>query len=164
MFKFAKRGDTIVCTEVSRLGRTMTIILEIMKMCLDRGITIRTLKENYILDDKPATKLILGVFGFAAETERNLISERTKEGLAAKKRAGFKLGRPVGSKAKTLKLDKYRDYIIVSLANGVKKMKIMRKCKCAYCTIYDYIQRRNIMEDVNEYVSLGKPKHWHKYN
>lgn len=153
-----------MCTEVSRLGRTMTIILDIMKMCLDRGITIRTLKESYVLDDKPATKLILGVFGFAAETERNLISERTKEGLAAKKRAGFKLGRPVGSKSKELKLDKYRDYIIISIANGVKKTKIVKKCKCAYCTIYDYIQRRNIMEDVDEYVAAGKPRMWKKYN
>ena len=160
-----KAGDKIICTEVSRLGRSMQIISDIMKICLDKRISIYTLKENYTLDkDDPMTKLILQIYGYAAETERNLIVERTKEGLASARRKGKKLGRPVGSKSKHTKMDDYHDELIIGLANGVKKTVLAKKFKVNTCTIYEYIKLWDIYKDVDEYKMLGMPKKWSKYN
>ena len=161
----AKKGDCIICTEISRLGRSMQIISEIMSFCVEHGVSIYTLKENYSLNDNnPTTKLILQIYGYAAETERNLISERTKEGLAALKREGKKLGRPCGSKSKKLKLDQSRDRLIMILANEKPKTQIAKILKVNTSTIYDYMKIRNIESDVKEYQKIGMPKKWHKYN
>ena len=129
MLKKTKKGDTIICTEISRIGRTMKSIAKIMCLCVDKGIKLIAMKENYVLDDNPSSKLILSVYSFTAETERNLISERTKEGLAARKRSGIKLGRPVGAKNKKYKLDPYKERIIKMLSKGCKKTVIARRFK-----------------------------------
>ena len=161
----AKSGDVIICTEVSRLGRSITIINDVMKTCVKKNIRLYTLKENYKLDNvDPVTKLILEIYAYAAETERNLISERTREGLAARKRAGIKLGRPCGSKSKMLKLDRCRDKLIMMIANGMPKTKIAKRLGVNTCTIYDYIKKVNLDSDVDEYIAMGCPKKWKKYN
>ena len=136
-----------------------------LKYIVEHGVSIYTLKENYSLNDNnPTTKLILQIYGYAAETERNLISERTKEGLAALKREGKKLGRPCGSKSKELKLDQSRDRLIMLLANEKPKTQIAKILKVNTSTIYDYMKIRNIDADVQEYKKIGMPKKWHKYN
>lgn len=75
-------GDLLICSEISRLGRSMFMILDLLKVCLERGIKVRTIKENYAFGDDPMSKLIASIYGYLAEMERNLISQRTKEGLA----------------------------------------------------------------------------------
>lgn len=139
-----KSGDTIICTEISRLGRSMQIVWYIMDICLKKKVTIISLKENYRLSNDPMSKFILSVYSYAAETERILISERTKEGLAARKREGIKLGRPFGAESKTLKLDKYRIRIEKMLKNGSTKVAIARACHVNPSTLYDYLKRRGI--------------------
>ena len=80
----------------------------------------------------------------AAETERILISERTKEGLAAKKREGMILGRPKGSYSKQLKLDKFREYIKKDLENNIPKVRIARKYGCNVSTLYDWMKKNDL--------------------
>lgn len=160
-----KAGDKIICTEVSRLGRSMQIISDIMRVCLEKRISIYTLKENYTLDkDDPTTKLILQIYGYAAETERNLIIERTKEGLASARRKGKTLGRPKGSKSSHTKMDKYHDELIIGLAKGKKKTSLARKFGVHVCTIYEYIKIWDVYKDVELYRMEGMPKKWCKYN
>lgn len=144
IFKKAKRGDAIICTEVSRIGRSMRDIAKTMQFCIDRGISLITIKENYVLDDSPSSKLILTVYSFTAETERNLISERTREGLAVKKRMGCKLGRPLGAKNNTYILDAHRDEIVRMLKSGKSKASIARKFKVNISTLYSFIERNEI--------------------
>lgn len=144
MLRKLVKGDTVICTEISRLGRSMQIIWRIMDVCLTKGVTIVSLKENYVLKDNPMSKFILSVYSYAAETERLLISERTKEGMAARKRDGVVLGRPKGSFAKELKLDRVREELIRDLRNGMPKTRAAKKYKVNPSTIYDYIERRNI--------------------
>ena len=115
-----------------------------MDVCIERGITIMTMKENYILKDDPQTKFILSVYSFAAEIERDLIRRRTKEALEAKKRAGVKLGRPVGSKSKNLKLDKYQEQLIKMLKHGIPKQKIAKALDVNKCTIYKYCRKKGL--------------------
>ena len=91
------RGDTLICTEISRLGRNMLMVMGILNTCSSKGIRIRTIKDNFELSDNINSKIIAFAFGLAAEIERNLISQRTKEALADKKASGVVLGRPSGS-------------------------------------------------------------------
>lgn len=144
MLRRLKSGDFIICTEISRLGRSMQIIWKIMDICLSRNVTIISLKENYRLSNDPMSKFILSVYSYAAETERLLISERTKEGLAARKREGKILGRPKGSFSKQLKLDPVIDKVERDLRAGHPKSKIARKYKVNPSTLYDFIKRRSL--------------------
>lgn len=139
-----KSGDTIICTEISRLGRSMQIIFEMMNLCLERGVILISLKENYILNDSPMSKFILSVYSYAAETERILISERTKEGLAARKRAGIKLGRPAGTIAETHKLDDVKDKLIKDLQKGIPKLRLAKIYGVNVSTIYSFMERYDI--------------------
>ena len=139
-----KSGDTIICTEISRLGRSMQIIFEVMNLCLERGVILISLKENYILNDSPMSKFILSVYSYAAETERILISERTKEGLAARKRAGVKLGRPAGTIAETHKLDDVKDNLIKDLQKGIPKLRLAKIYGVNVSTIYSFMERYDI--------------------
>lgn len=96
LLKRMSPGDTLVCTELSRLGRNMMMVMSILNTCSQIGIRIYSIKDNFELSDTLNSKIIAFAFSLAAEIERNLISQRTREALAAKKAAGIKLGRPVG--------------------------------------------------------------------
>ena len=92
-----KTGDTLIVTEISRLSRTLTDIMEIMAKCLRKKIRLLTTKEGYTFDDSINSKVLCFAFGLVAEIERNLISLRTKEALAMRKANGVVLGRRKGS-------------------------------------------------------------------
>ncbi|MCB0014885.1 MAG: recombinase family protein [Anaerolineales bacterium] len=109
-------GDNLLVSELSRLGRSMLECMEILSLAMQRGIHVYAVKGNWQLDDSIQSKIVAMAFAMAAEIERDLISQRTKEALAARKRAGKKLGRPAGSGKS--KLDKHRPEIEALLANG----------------------------------------------
>ena len=91
-----KPGDTLIVSEISRLGRNLMEIMSVLNLCMENGFRIVAIKENYELGDNINSKVLAFVFGMSAEIERNFISQRTKEALARKKSAGIKLGRPCG--------------------------------------------------------------------
>ncbi len=103
LLKKIKKDDLIICSELSRLGRNLFMIMEILNICMTRECKVWTIKDNYRLGEDIQSKVLAFAFGLSAEIERNLISQRTKEALARKKAEGVKLGRPLG-KAKTVKL------------------------------------------------------------
>ena len=109
-------GDNLLVSELSRLGRSMLECMEILSLAMQRGIHVYAVKGNWQLDDSIQSKIVAMAFAMAAEIERDLISQRTKEALAARKRAGKKLGRPAGSGKS--KLDEHRPEIEALLANG----------------------------------------------
>ena len=165
IIKNMKSGDHVICTEVSRLGRSMQIIAKIMSLFINNSVYLHTMKENYMLSkDESISKLILQIYGYAAETEHDLICERTMEGLDNARRKGKTLGRPHGSKSKIHKLDDRRDQIIIDLAKGKKKVSIAKKLKCNVSTLYVYIKEWDVYKDVEEYRNAGYPRDWHKYN
>ena len=96
VFEKMKKGDMLICTELSRLGRNMLMVMSVLNKCSEKGITIQTIKDNFSLSDSINSKIIAFAFALAAEIERNLISQRTKEALAVKKLEGVRLGRPPG--------------------------------------------------------------------
>ena len=112
-------GDIIIVPELSRLGRSISMIYQIIENCQSKGIEIHSLKQNLIIRDKNdmPTKIMINTFALAAEIERDFVSMRTKEALAAKKARGMKLGRPVCGVGKS-RLDAYAPEIKALRANG----------------------------------------------
>lgn len=109
-------GDNLIVSELSRLGRSMLECMEILSITSKKQINIYAVKGNWQLDQSIQSKILAMAFAMAAEIEQDLISQRTKEALAAKRKAGMKLGRPKDSG--TSKLDKHRPEIEALLETG----------------------------------------------
>jgi DNA invertase Pin-like site-specific DNA recombinase len=112
----AQQGDNLIVSELSRLGRSMLECMEILSIASQKGLHIYAIKGNWQLDNTIQSKIIAMAFSIASEIERDLIAQRTKEALAARKKAGMTLGRPRGIGKS--KLDQYRPEIEALLANG----------------------------------------------
>lgn len=91
-----KKDDLIICAELSRLGRNLFMIMEILNICMTKECKVWTIKDNYRLGEDIQSKVLAFAFGLSAEIERNLISQRTKEALARKRSEEVVLGRPKG--------------------------------------------------------------------
>ena len=140
LLKHVKSGDVIICAELSRLGRNMLMIMEILSLCMSKNCSVWTIKDNYRLGDDLQSKVLAFAFSLSAEIERNLISQRTKEALARKKAEGAVLGRPRRKSPQTsLKLYKKHDYIVSRLKEKVSIAQIARDCKVNNKTMQRYI-------------------------
>lgn len=147
-----KRGDLLICTEISRLGRNMLMIMSILNLCAGKGIRIQTIKDNFVLSDNINSKIIAFAFALAAEIERNLISQRTREALAVKKLEGTKLGRPSGSSKKKKLFLESLDKIEKMLQNGVPMKAVAKKYGMHCNTLRRYLKSENLLQsnDINE--------------
>ena len=96
----AKRGDVLIFSEISRIARRLVLVLEVIKACTEKGVKIYTVKDRYVLEDTIQSKVLVTVMGLAAEIERDLLRQRTKEGLKRAIANGKTLGRPKGRKSK----------------------------------------------------------------
>lgn len=135
-------GDVIICSELSRLGRKLFMIMRILEHCMQCGAKLYTVKEGYELGDNIQSKVLAFAFGLSAEIERNLISQRTKEALAKRKSEGKILGRIAGSKNKKHKLDDCYIKIKTSLTKGVSKTKLAKQLKVSIPTLNKYIKEK----------------------
>ena len=124
-----KSGDLIICSELSRLGRNLFMIMEILNKCMQKECKVWTIKDGYRLGDDIQSKVLAFAFGLSAEIERNLISQRTKEALARKKAEGVILGRPKGRKSTKYKLTGKEEMIVSLLKKGKSKTYIAKKLK-----------------------------------
>lgn len=95
-----QKGDTLIVSELSRLGRSLLQVMSMLNTCMQRGIIIYSIKENFELSDNINSKVLAFAFTLSAEIERKLISQRTKEGLARRRAEGVILGRPKGRKTR----------------------------------------------------------------
>lgn len=139
-----KPHDTIVCSELSRLGRSLYMIMDILSYCMEREVIVQTARDNFKLCDDIQSKVLAFAFGLSAEIERQLISQRTKEALAARKAAGMKLGRPVGSRNKHTKLMDKDAAIRELLASGHSIAFVSRLLSVDRSTLSRYCKRNNI--------------------
>ncbi len=146
LLKKVEKGDLIICAELSRLGRSLFMIMEILSLCMKKECRVWTIKDNYRLGDDIQSKVLAFAFGLSAEIERNLISQRTKEALARKKAEGVILGRPQGRKTDPTKhkLHKKENLIRELLAEKVSKRKIASICKVDRNTLAKFIFDRDI--------------------
>lgn len=136
------KDDNIIVSELSRLGRSTLQILQILDIARQKGINIYAIKGNWKLDDSMQSKIVSTMFAMLSEIERDLISERTKEALAAKKATGVKLGRPKG-KGKS-KLDQHHDEIIALIQTGYPKTKIAKKYGITTQNLYNWLEKNGL--------------------
>lgn len=141
LLKRVRKDDIIICSELSRLGRNLFMIMEILNICMERECRVWTVRDNYRLGDDIQSKVLAFAFGLSAEIERNLISQRTKEALARKKSEGIVLGRPKGRKnsLEKYKLSGKENLISELLKNGTSKRKIAKICKVDRNTLSRFI-------------------------
>ena len=134
------KGDMILFSELSRLGRSLFMIMEILNQCMQRECIVWTVKDGYRLGEDIQSKVLAFAFGLSAEIERNLISQRTKEALARKKAEGVVLGRPKGRKSSHVKLTGKETVISELLIQGVPKSQIARIFKVNRNTVSKFIK------------------------
>lgn len=149
LLRKVQKDDLIICAELSRLGRNLFMIMEILNICMTKECRVWTIKDGYRLGEDIQSKVLAFAFGLSAEIERNLISQRTKEALARKRAEGIVLGRPKGKKNSP---DKYKlsgkiNLIRELLNAGVSKRKIAKICKVDRNTLARFIKEQ--MADLN---------------
>jgi DNA invertase Pin-like site-specific DNA recombinase len=135
-------GDRLIVSELSRLGRSMLEIMEILSIAKQKAISIYAVKGGWELNNSLQSKVMAMAFSIAAEIERDLISSRTKEALRARKEKGFKLGRPKG--AGKSKLDAFREEIIALLKNGSTKSFVADRYRTTEANLYNWIRKNSL--------------------
>ena len=140
LLKRLKSGDIIISSEISRLGRNLLQIMTILNICMKKEVQVLTIKDNYHLGADIQSKVLAFAFGLAAEIERNLISQRTKEALSRIKASGRKLGRQFGCKNKKHILDGKEKEISSLIEKGVTKARIAKIMGVSSKTIYNFMR------------------------
>ena len=139
-----QKDDVIIITELSRLGRTMTMILNVLQTLLDKGVKVIAIKEGYELGDNIQSKVLAFAFGLSAEIERTLLSERTKQGLERARKMGKQIGRRPGQKPKKYKLTGKGAYIKRERNNGRSKLSLAKELNVTWITLNKFMQRYKI--------------------
>lgn len=145
-------GDTLIVTELSRIGRSTSEVIDIINEFMKKEINIIIIKQNLKINlhnkNDPISKIMLTILSLFAELERDLISHRTKEALKNKKAQGILLGKPIGTIQKSI-FDKDKDRIIELLKLGLSVRKIAKthlKLK-HYNNLNEYINKRKLRCD-----------------
>lgn len=138
-------GDRFIVSELSRLGRSLNPILQIVDRFIGKGIRLVAMKESIRFEGKPnlQTKAMIALFGLLAEVEQDLIAERIKDGLAAAKAKGKQLGRPKGALGKS-KLDGKEEAIKRLLHKKVSKASMARIVGVSPMTLHHFIRTRKL--------------------
>ena len=144
LLKKLEKGDILLVSEISRLARSMYMLFEMLKYLAENQIEMYTVKDGYTLDGTITSKVLAFGLGLAAEIERDMISKRTKEGLEARRREGVVLGRPIGSKSQTKKLDEKGLQIVDYLKKGLSYSAIARLLKCHRLTVSGYCKENDL--------------------
>lgn len=142
LLKKMKKGDILICSELSRLGRNLLMIMGVLNECMNRDIQVWTIKDNYRLGSDINSKVLAFAFGLSAEIERNLISQRTKEALARKRAEGIILGRPKGRKSSKTKLTGQEKQIQELLDKKVSYSAIGRILGVHRLTVSNFVKEK----------------------
>lgn len=137
------RDDIIICSELSRLGRKLFMIMSILEHCMKVGAKVYTVKDNYELGDNIQSKVLAFAFALSAEIERDLISQRTKEAMARRRACGLYTGRKPGAKNLHHKLDGKEDMIRKMLLEGMSQRKVAKKLKVGATTINTFVKNNS---------------------
>jgi len=145
LFAGMQAGDLLLVSELSRLGRSVGQVIQIVDDIIKHQIKFIAIKENIHLDGKQdiQSKVMVTMFGLFAEIERDLISQRTCEGLAAARAKGRVLGRPKGSHGIS-RLDGKEDEIQMLLAKKVSKASIAKILDVSRSALLYFISSREL--------------------
>ena len=140
-----QEGDLLLVSELSRIGRSIANIIMTIDSLIKQGIQFTAIKENIRITGTQdmQSKMLVAMFGLLAELERDLISQRTKEGLKNARAKGKQIGRPKGTKGKS-KLDGKEGEIADYLDKGVTRANIARILGVTRPTLNSFITSRKL--------------------
>ena len=138
-------GDRLIVSELSRLGRSLGQVIRIVDELVKRKVHFVAIKEAIRFEGKQdmQTKVMIALFGLFAEVERDLISQRTKEGLAAARAKGRLLGRPKGALGRS-KVDGKEEEIWILLEKTVSKASIAKIVGVSRTALHHFIRTRKL--------------------
>lgn len=137
----------LIATELSRLGRSTAEVIELVNQLIKRNVRVIFTKQNLdITGHDMSSKIIVTMFSLFAELERDLISLRTKEALAAKKSKGIQLGKPKGTIQKSMydgDLEKIKGWLEL----GLSGRKISENLGYgSYISLNTFLKKRKLRE------------------
>ncbi len=134
------QNDVLIVTELSRLGRSLFMIMNVLQKLLEKNVKVIAIKENYELGDNIQSKVLAFAFGLSAEIERQLISERTKAGLERAKLNNKRIGRPLGKKSHHYKLTALSNEIMLDYSSGLNCSKLAKKYNVHWSTMDNFLK------------------------
>lgn len=154
LMKKVKQGDTIVTTEISRFGRSLSMIFKIIQELNDKKVHVIAIKNNFEInnnDDKNnglVSNVLMFAFGLSAQIERDLISERTKMGLSVARSKGKRIGRQKGDVIYNVKLRQYQNEIMqkynvekASINSLAKHYEVKWSTMKKFLTVYSKMEK-----------------------
>lgn len=133
-----KKGDTLIVTDISRLSRTLYELMEVLTVCLEKGVCIYCIEDRYLFDDTMDVQTVTKAFKLVEEIDHALVSTRTKDALAEMKSSGKRLGRPKGSDSKQSFLDAHKEEVINMLERGQSVATICEHFNVSKNTYYKF--------------------------
>ena len=146
LLQLLNKDDVIICSEISRLGRDLYMVMDILHYCMEKGCIIYTVKDKFVLGDDIQSKVLAFAFGLSAEIERQMIRQRTKEGLRLRMKLGVLVGRPIGRLSENVKLDTVKDKVIEQYNWGVPLRRLAENFNVDRNTISRTLARWGITE------------------
>lgn len=146
LLQLLNKDDVIICSEISRLGRDLYMVMDILHYCMEKGCIIYTVKDKFVLGDDIQSKVLAFAFGLSAEIERQMIRQRTKEGLRLRMKLGVLVGRPIGRLSENVKLDAVKDKVIEQYNWGVPLRRLAENFNVDRNTISRTLSRWGITE------------------
>lgn len=143
LLRQVQKDDVIICSELSRLGRSLFMIMDILNYCMTKECRVWTIKDGYRLGEDIQSKVLAFAFGLSAEIERNLISARTREALARRRAEGKHIGRPIGhfSQREKLKCHRYEKQILRWHEEGWSFRQMGDELRISRNTVQRYFSR-----------------------
>lgn len=146
LLKKVKKEDVIICSEISRLGRDLYMVMDILHFCMEQGCIIYTVKDKFVLGDDIQSKVLAFAFGLSAEIERQMIRQRTKEGLRLRMKLGILVGRPIGRLSDSVKLDPVKERVIEQYNWGVPLRRLAKNFNVDRNTLSRTLGRWEVIE------------------
>lgn len=143
LINHVQKGDILITSELSRLGRSMLEVMELLSVLTKREVKVHAIKGEWDIGNGLQSKVLAFAFSLASEIERELISARTKEALSRKRAEGMILGRPKGSTGKS-KLDGQEEEIKRLISHKVPKSAIARLMKVSRPALLSFIESRKL--------------------
>lgn len=146
LLKLINEDDVIICSEISRLGRDLYMVMDILHFCMERKAVIYTVKDKFVLGNDIQSKVLAFAFGLSAEIERQMIRQRTKEGLRLRVKMGVLVGRPLGTVADEPQdlNDEQKKLLIEQYKWGVPERRLAENFKVDRNTIARWLHRWGI--------------------